>query len=82
MRQTSLPAAHFGFAGRGTVAVGQAADLVVFDPARVADRASYERPHQYPDGISTVVVNGVIVVRDGTHTQARPGQVLRRAAVH
>jgi N-acyl-D-amino-acid deacylase len=80
-KMTSLPAAHFGFAGRGTVAVGQAADLVVFDPARVADRATYERPHQYPDGISTVVVNGVVVVRDGAHTQARPGQVLRRSGV-
>src|SRR5262245_1606545 len=81
-KMTSLPAAHFGFAGRGTVDAGQAADLVVFDPARVADRATYERPHQYPDGIATVVVNGVIVVRDGTHTQARPGQVLRRSGTH
>ena len=74
---TSLPAEHFGFKGRGTIAVGQAADIVVFDPARIADRATYEQPHQYPDGISAVLVNGVVVVRDGTHTKARPGKVLR-----
>jgi N-acyl-D-amino-acid deacylase len=80
-KMTSLPAAHFGFADRGTLEVGRAADVVVFDPARVADRATYEQPHQYPDGISTVIVNGVIVVKDGAHTRARPGQVLHRNSV-
>ena len=75
---TSLPADHFGFADRGRIAVGKAADLVIFDAARVADRASYENPHQYPDGIVAVFVNGVAVVQKGAHTQARPGQVLRR----
>ena len=77
-KMTSLPAAHFGFADRGTLEVGRAADVVIFDPARVADRATYEQPHQYPEGISTVIVNGVIVVKGGAHTQARPGQVLHR----
>jgi N-acyl-D-amino-acid deacylase len=77
-KQTSLPADHFGFRDRGRIAIGQAADLVVFDPARVTDRATYEQPHQYAEGISAVLVNGVVVVRDGTHTKARPGQVLRR----
>jgi N-acyl-D-amino-acid deacylase len=77
-KQTSLPADHFGFADRGRVAVGKAADLVIFDPVRVADRASYENPHQYPEGIVAVFVNGVAVVQNGSHTQARPGQVLRR----
>lgn len=77
-KMTSVPADHFGFRDRGRLAVGQAADVVVFDAARVADRATYEQPHQYPDGISAVLVNGVLVVRDGEHTKARPGQVIRR----
>ncbi len=77
-KMTSLPADHFGFRDRGRIAVGQAADLVIFDAARVADRATYEQPHQYPDGISAVLVNGVPVVDHGAHTKARPGRVLRR----
>lgn len=75
---TSLPADHFGFTDRGRLAVGQAADLVIFDPARVADRATYQQPHRYPEGIAAVFVNGVAVVKGGVHTSARPGQVLRR----
>jgi N-acyl-D-amino-acid deacylase len=78
-KMTSLPADHFGFGDRGRIAVGQAADLVIFDPALVTDRATYEQPHQYPDGISAVLVNGVAVVDQGGHTKARPGQVLRHA---
>jgi N-acyl-D-amino-acid deacylase len=78
-KMTSLPADHFGFRDRGRIAVGQAADLVVFDPARVIDRATYEQPHQYPDGIAAVFVNGVAVVQANGHTKARPGQVLRHA---
>jgi N-acyl-D-amino-acid deacylase len=74
---TSLPADHFGFTNRGRIVVGQAADLVIFDPERVTDRATYEQPHQYPDGVTAVFVNGAAVVRDGAHTKARPGQVLR-----
>jgi len=77
-KMTSLPADHFGFRDRGRLAVGQAADIVVFDAARVTDRATYEQPHQYPDGISHVLVNGTVVVDAGAHTKARPGQVLRR----
>ena len=76
---TSLPADQFGFSDRGRIAVGQAADLVIFDPAKVTDRATYEQPHQYPDGITAVFVNGVAVVQNGNHTQMRPGQVLRHA---
>jgi N-acyl-D-amino-acid deacylase len=75
---TSLPADHFGFSDRGRIAVGQAADLVIFDPARVSDRATYEQPHQYPEGITAVFVNGVAVVQYGAHTQMRPGKVLRQ----
>jgi N-acyl-D-amino-acid deacylase len=77
-KMTSLPADHFGFRDRGRLALGKAADIVIFDAARVNDRATYEQPHQYPDGISAVLVNGIAVVEGGAHTSARPGQVLRR----
>jgi N-acyl-D-amino-acid deacylase len=76
-KMTSLPADHFGFTDRGRLAVGQAADIVVFDATRIIDRATYEKPHQYADGIVAVLVNGTPVVINGTHTDARPGQVLR-----
>jgi N-acyl-D-amino-acid deacylase len=75
-RMTSRPAQHFRFADRGLVDVGYAADLTIFDAARVADRATDTAPHAYPAGIPYVVVNGVVVVRNGEHTGARPGQVL------
>jgi len=78
-KMTSLPADQFGFADRGRIGVGQAADLVVFDAATVTDRATYDQPHQYPDGIAHVLVNGVLVVTRGAHTKARPGQVLAHA---
>jgi N-acyl-D-amino-acid deacylase len=79
-KMTSLPADHFGFRDRGRIAVGQAADLVVFDPVRDTDRATYEQPHHYPVGIAAVLVNGVVVVERGVHSKARPGQVLRHDA--
>jgi N-acyl-D-amino-acid deacylase len=77
-KMTSLPADQFGFRDRGRLAVGLAADVVIFDAARVADRATYQQPHQYPEGIAAVLVNGVVVVQDNEHTKARPGQVLKR----
>ena len=76
-KMTSLPADHFRFRDRGRLAVGQAADIVIFDPSRIADRATYEKPHQYADGITAVLVNGVPVVTNGTQTTARAGKVLR-----
>ncbi len=76
-KMTSLPAAQFGFADRGAIAPGQMADLVVFDAATVSDRATYAQPHQYPDGVVHVLVNGVTVVTGGAHTQARPGQIVK-----
>jgi len=75
---TSLPAERLGLADRGRIAVGAVADITVFDPATVKDRATFQEPHQYPAGVPWVIVNGVPVVEDGAFTSRRPGQVLRR----
>jgi N-acyl-D-amino-acid deacylase len=80
-KMTSLPAAHFGFRDRGVIREGAAADLVIFDPARVRDRATYPAPHAPPEGIVHVLVNGAFVVRDREPTGERPGVVLRRQGV-
>jgi N-acyl-D-amino-acid deacylase len=77
-RMTSLPAACLGLADRGTLRAGACADLVVFDPATVIDRATFEQPSVPADGIVLTCVNGDIVWRDGAVTGARPGRVLRR----
>ena len=79
-KMTAMPAARLGLADRGRIAEGLAADLVVLDPATVADRATFEAPHQYPAGIPWVIVNGVPVVERGSFTGRRPGLVLRRPA--
>jgi len=76
-RLTSLPAANLGIARRGTLARGMLADVVVFDPARIQDHATYERPHQYATGVVHVLVNGTQVLRGGEHTAATPGRVVR-----
>jgi N-acyl-D-amino-acid deacylase len=73
---TSLPADRFGIAGRGRIAEGAFADLVLFDPATVTDAATFEAPHAYPAGIDAVIVNGR-VTWDGTNRE-RAGRVLRR----
>jgi len=78
-KMTSLPAAILGLADRGTIQPGKAADLVVFDPETVADTATFEAPHSYPEGISHVVVNGRLAVRDGRPTGAMAGQVVTPA---
>ncbi|GBC80948.1 N-acyl-D-glutamate deacylase [bacterium HR10] len=75
-KMTSLPAQVFGFWDRGMIRPGMAADLVIFDPERVRDRATFENPHQYAEGIRHVLVNGVLVIQDGEHTGARPGRIL------
>lgn len=77
-KMTGLPAARLGLTGRGRIAEGNYADLVLFDPVRVRDRATFEAPHQYPEGIDYVIVNGVPVVDQGRFTGARAGRVLRR----
>lgn len=78
-KMTSMPAKLVRLDNRGTVKPGVYADLVVFDPATIADRATFANPHQYPIGIPHVMVNGEFVVRDGEHTGATPGRVLRAA---
>lgn len=77
-KMTSLPAQRVGLKDRGILKVNTAADVVVFDPDRVRDLATYDEPTQYPEGIPHVIVNGVIVKRDDEHTGALPGQVLRK----
>jgi dihydroorotase/N-acyl-D-amino-acid deacylase len=79
-RMTSLPAARLGLADRGLLRPGQKADLVVLDPAAVRDRATYEDPHQYAEGVSLVLVNGEAVLDGDRMTGARPGRVLRGPA--
>jgi N-acyl-D-amino-acid deacylase len=75
-RLTSLPAGNLGLQGRGLLKTGMFADVVVFDPATVGDRATFEKPHQYAVGVRHVFVNGVQVLKDGEHTGARPGRAL------
>jgi N-acyl-D-amino-acid deacylase len=79
-RMTSLPASNLGILNRGTLKEGNFADVVVFDPQTIAAQATYEKPHQYSVGVIDVFVNGVHVLRDGEHTGAKPGRIVRRAA--
>jgi N-acyl-D-amino-acid deacylase len=76
-KMTSLPAARLGLRDRGSVREGAYADLVVFDPDTITDTATYAEPHQYPEGIHQVLVNGHFVVHDGVQTEELPGRVLR-----
>jgi len=76
-RLTGLPATNLGLKGRGFLKPGMFADVVVFDPATIADRATYENPHQYAVGVRHVLVNGVPVLKDGEHTGATPGRALK-----
>lgn len=77
-KMTSGPAQRLGLAAKGIVRPGLDADLVVFDPATVSDRATFDEPHQYPDGIEHVLVNGELVVSGGNHLGTLPGHVLSR----
>jgi N-acyl-D-amino-acid deacylase len=76
-RLTALPAANLKLDRRGRLAPGYFADVVVFDPARIADHATFTQPHQYATGMVHVLVNGTPVLRDGAHTGATPGRVVR-----
>lgn len=76
-RLTSLPAGNLKLQWRGRLAPGYFADVVIFDPASIRDLGTYERPHQYAMGVRDVFVNGVPVLREGEHTGAKPGRVVR-----
>jgi N-acyl-D-amino-acid deacylase len=76
-KMTARPAARMGLMDRGVLAKGMAADVVVFDPTRVRDTATYEDSHRYAEGIIHVLVNGLLTIEDGEHTKERAGQVLR-----
>jgi N-acyl-D-amino-acid deacylase len=78
-RLTGLPATNLELDRRGFLKEGMYADVVVFDPEAIADRATFERPHQYSVGMRHVFVNGVHVLKDGEHTGAKPGRALRHA---
>jgi len=76
-KMTSLPASNIGIRERGSLTEGFFADVVVFDPATVKDHATFEKPLQYATGIQHVFVNGEQVLKDGEHTGATPGRVVR-----
>jgi len=76
-RLTSLPASNIGIKQRGSLKAGYYADVVVFDPATIADHATFEKPDQLATGIDNVFINGVQVLKDGQHTGAKPGRVVR-----
>ena len=75
-RLSALPATNLGLDHRGFITEGMFADIVVFDPATISDRATFEKPHQYAVGVKHVFVNGVQVIKDGEHTGAKPGRAL------
>jgi len=75
---TGMPAAKLRLKDRGLIRPGLAADLVIFDPAEVSDRATYENPHQYAGGIFHVIVNGELAVENDEVVGATSGQVLQR----
>jgi N-acyl-D-amino-acid deacylase len=75
-RLTSLPAKNLNLDRRGLLKAGYFADVVVFNPDKIQDHATYEKPHQYSTGVQHVFVNGVAVLKNGEHTGATPGRVL------
>jgi len=79
-KMTSANAAKVGQFDRGLLRPALWADVTIFDPARVIDRATFEQPRQYPTGIEYVIVNGTVVIDRGVHTHARPGRILLGAA--
>jgi N-acyl-D-amino-acid deacylase len=81
-RMTGFPAANLRLDRRGLLRPGHFADVVAFDPATIADHATYTDPHRYATGVAHVLVNGSAVLRDGDHTGARPGRVVFGPARH
>lgn len=78
-KMTSLPAMRMGLSDRGTLRVGAFADMVIFDPKTIIDKATFQEPHQYPEGIEYVLVNGQLVLKQGQFFDVRNGKVLRKA---
>ena len=76
-RLTRLPAENLKLRERGALETGYHADVVVFDPAAIRDHATFAEPHRYATGVRHVLVNGTFVLRDGEHTGATPGRVVR-----
>jgi N-acyl-D-aspartate/D-glutamate deacylase len=76
-KMTGRSAAALGLADRGVLRPGARADVTVFDPATIAERATYEDPHQFAVGVEAVLVNGEVVLGHGQHTGATPGTMLR-----
>ncbi|MCI0417256.1 amidohydrolase family protein, partial [bacterium] len=74
---TSLPAANLKLEKRGLLKEGYFADIAIFDPATIKDHATFEKPHQFSTGVHHVFVNGVQVLKNGEHTGATPGRVVR-----
>ncbi|MCK4599575.1 amidohydrolase family protein, partial [Candidatus Bipolaricaulota bacterium] len=77
-KMTSLPASRLGLKDRGMIAEGQAADIVIFNPQTVVDRATFQQPCRFPQGIDYVLVNGDVVIEEGEHTGRYPGRLLKR----
>jgi N-acyl-D-aspartate/D-glutamate deacylase len=76
-KSSSAVATRLSLTDRGVLKEGLKADILVFDPNTIIDRATFEKPHQLSAGMRYVIVNGVEVIRDGAHTGAKPGQVVR-----
>jgi len=74
---SKLPATNLKLQKRGELKVGNYADVVIFDPAKVKDNATFEKPHQYAEGVIHVFVNGVQVLKNGEHTGAKPGRFIK-----
>jgi N-acyl-D-aspartate/D-glutamate deacylase len=77
-KMTSFPAQRLRLTDRGLLREGCWADVVVFDPDKVIDKATFEEPHQFPEGMPYILVNGEIVVEDNQQTDNRPGKHIRR----
>ncbi len=77
-KMTSIPAKKFGFINRGVLKSGYFADIVLFDKNKVIDKATWKDPHQYPEGIEYIFVNGRVVIKRGEHTEELPGKILRK----
>ncbi len=80
-KMSALPAQRTGLVDRGVLRPGMKADIVVFDPDTIVDRATFEAPHQYAEGVAYVIINGRVAFEEGAMTDARPGRVLYGPAV-